>query len=184
MRDKKFFETYSYNQWKEYIQYRIKAVMNQRDLTAHKLSVYSGLSDSAISRYVNGTNVPSLRAACNISYALNLSPTYLFAPYDFSRHSLYEPYQTYENEVSIWPRTLSPIKYNWLSISAVKLQWLAKDYRLSQRQIGKILDIPQPMISRYFNGLSEPSLENAMEFLWLFDAKFEDIWYYNVFIGD
>lgn len=183
MRNQKFFDFYEHEEWRKLIQYKLESIIKERKMSPHKLAIYSELSDSSISRYLSGGYVPSLRAACNMANALRVSPTYLFCPYDFSRQVLYEPNRSYAEDASDWPATLTTIKYHWLIVSSKRLEWLAQHYDLSQRKISKLIDVPQPMLSRYFNGKTEPSLENAIELLWLFDGIFEDVWYYNTIIS-
>ena len=184
MKDCKFFDRYDYDLYKEYVSFQLKKVLEKKEITVSQLATVSNLGLSSIYRYLRGSHLPTLRAGCNLAYALGVSPTYLFCPNDFAEFGFCYPKESYKEELSVWPRVLAPVKYNWLKNSAKNLTWLAQHYGLSKRAVSMHTGIPQPAVSRYFSASREPSLENALELLWLFDGRFEDIWYYGVLIGE
>lgn len=184
MRDQKFFEYCDYNAYRKFVAYQLEKLLKENETNVAEVAETSKLNCSSIYRYLNTQCLPSLRAGCNVAHVLGVSPTYLFCPNDFSERGFLYPERTYPQDISYWPRTQTPIKYNWLKQSTRKLEWLAQHYNLSKREVAKYTGIPQPVVSRYFNGINEPSLENALEILWLFDAKFEDIWYYGIMIEE
>lgn len=184
MRDQKFFEACEYADYKEFVALQLKNLLKENKMNVSEVADTAHLNRSSVYRYLNAECLPSLRAACNVGYALGVSPTYIFCPNDFSIPGITYPKRNYPQDIPYWPRTQTPIKYNWLKQSTRKLEWLTQHYRLSKREVSKYTGIPQPMVSRYFNGINEPSLENALELMWLFDAKFEDIWYYGLLIEE
>ena len=184
MKDCKFFERYDRDLYNQFVVFQIKKVINEKNLSVAEVAASAKLDFSSLYRYLRGSHLPTLRAGCNLAYGLGVSPTYLFCPNDFAKFGFCYPKETYKEELSVWPRVLAPVKYNWLKNSAKNLTWLAQHYGLSKRAVSMHTGIPQPMVSRYFSANSEPSLENALELLWLFDGRFEDIWYYSVLIGE
>ena len=61
----------------EEIKDRIKATMNQADMTSASLAQKTGLAASSISQYLSGKTKPSERALLKIAAALNTSFEYL-----------------------------------------------------------------------------------------------------------
>ena len=57
MSELEFVEEFSYN---------LKDAMKEYEITQEELAEYTGLSQSTISKYINGKLMPSLEAVCNI----------------------------------------------------------------------------------------------------------------------
>ena len=59
-------------EWLEEFSYNLKELLHKANMTQHELSLESGLADSTISDYMNGRQMPGVRAIINIAYALSV----------------------------------------------------------------------------------------------------------------
>lgn len=68
--------------WLKAFGFRLRALVKEADITQTTLATLSGLSQAAISGYINGKRMPNARAIVNLSYALNCPVDHLI---DFGR---------------------------------------------------------------------------------------------------
>ena len=60
-------------EWLEIFSTNLRELIDKKKITQKELAIMSGLSEGAISYYVHGQKIPSLRAIINIAYALQIS---------------------------------------------------------------------------------------------------------------
>jgi transcriptional regulator with XRE-family HTH domain len=56
---------------------KVKELMNQENITQKELSELSGITESSISRYLNGERTPRIDIIINFAKALKVNPNYL-----------------------------------------------------------------------------------------------------------
>lgn len=60
-------------EWLEIFSTNLRELLEEKRITQKGLAIASGLSEGAISYYIHGQKIPSLRAIINIAYALEIS---------------------------------------------------------------------------------------------------------------
>ena len=60
-------------EWLEIFSTNLRELLEEKRITQKGLAIASGLSEGAISYYIHGQKIPSLRAIINIAYALQIS---------------------------------------------------------------------------------------------------------------
>lgn len=60
----------SKDEWLDEFGNNLQALMRENDITQRELERKSGVSQSDLSRYVNGRQAPTYKAIINLSYAL------------------------------------------------------------------------------------------------------------------
>lgn len=60
-------------EWKDIFGDNLVSLLKENDMTQLELAKESGVSSSAISDYINKRSMPSLAAAINMAYVLNVS---------------------------------------------------------------------------------------------------------------
>lgn len=60
------------DEWKEIFSNNLTSILEERGMTQNELSKESGVSKGRISDYINGYTTPSLFAAINMAYALDI----------------------------------------------------------------------------------------------------------------
>lgn len=71
MSEMDLLETFAYN---------LDYIMRLKNINQSELARMSGLSQSAINKYLNANRMPNLKAIVNICYALNCSTEDIIAP--------------------------------------------------------------------------------------------------------
>lgn len=61
------------NEWLDMFASNLEQDMRQKRCSQKDLAKYSGLSEAAISMYLNRRRMPTMKAVINIAYALDLS---------------------------------------------------------------------------------------------------------------
>lgn len=59
-------------EWKNIFGDNLDAILKEKGMTQRQLSKDSGVSASMISDYINGQRIPSVTAAINMAYALDV----------------------------------------------------------------------------------------------------------------
>lgn len=59
-------------QWKEIFANNLIDILEEKGMTQQQLAIDAGLSKSQVSDYINTNTMPSLAAAINIAYALDM----------------------------------------------------------------------------------------------------------------
>ena len=60
-------------EWLEIFSSNLRELIEEKKITQKELAIMSGLSEGAISYYVHGQKIPSIRAIINIAYAIEIS---------------------------------------------------------------------------------------------------------------
>ena len=63
----------SQQEWLDVFGDNLLSILEEERISQKELSRLTGLSESTISRYINKSQMPNVRAIINISYALNWS---------------------------------------------------------------------------------------------------------------
>lgn len=63
----------SQQEWLDVFGDNLLSILEEEGISQKELSRLTGLSESTISRYINKSQMPNVRAIINISYALNWS---------------------------------------------------------------------------------------------------------------
>jgi transcriptional regulator with XRE-family HTH domain len=59
-------------EWKRIFAENLIDILKEKGMTQRELAIDSGLSPATISEYVNGVRMPSVSAAVNMAYALDM----------------------------------------------------------------------------------------------------------------
>lgn len=59
-------------EWLATFSEELKTCLKERNMTQRELADKSGLAESSISEYIKGHKLPGIKAAINMSYALNM----------------------------------------------------------------------------------------------------------------
>ena len=65
-------------EWLQCFKEELEIELKQQNMTQRELADKTGLSYGAISQFVNGKKIPTMRSALKLSYALNLTLDELF----------------------------------------------------------------------------------------------------------
>ena len=60
-------------EWLCGFRFRVRQLMNEKNITQRELAYKLYISEAAVSRLLNGNLMPSMKTVINISYALNVS---------------------------------------------------------------------------------------------------------------
>ena len=60
-------------EWLCGFRFRVRQLMNEKNVTQRELADELYISEAAVSRLLNGNLMPSMKTVINISYALNVS---------------------------------------------------------------------------------------------------------------
>lgn len=135
---------------------RLKEELDIQKTSQSKLATYTGLSESAITIYLNGERTPIDNSIIKIAYYLKINPDYLkgISNDKTAPNNLKKQY----DQVMFEESNLEYIGNN--SILAYRLkQLIENDDDINNEKLGKLTNVSSAAISNYIRGRREPNLE-------------------------
>jgi transcriptional regulator with XRE-family HTH domain len=157
---------------------RLYELRTKKGFTQEKFGKMLGVGKTAVSKWENGTTQPRLPMLEKIAACFDITIEELLE-YGSERitetkYYLQKPSVEIPNEINMSPRIAVNflMDYNWLKIDIPKtISTIKNNYKISNRELSKILQVQQKSVGLWENGIKRPSIKNIIKLILLFHNK-------------